>query len=460
MPRRPIHCGVLLAALLVLSGARADGASRTHSRVALIRHDDVAVHAGPSTQSRVLATLVQQAQVEVLSTRHAWSQVVIWASVQGWIRSREIVFRKPWDSVSTYHAPEIRYPVRAHPPARVSASAEVISDVSIPASSPGSGATRLRAGSRSGVTAWRQDATGKVWYRVHSGWVPGDALQFITPDPGLQLRHGRPLWWPVKGKGMWLTLGTIAESAPDALVRAALRNGITHLYVEAAISPLGFHGKKTVGPLLDAAHRNHLAVLAWVYPYLYDIGSDVALSRDVAAFRTSTGQRFDGIAADLERNVQSLTVRTYSQLVRAYLGPNYLLVAVTYPPQSFPTYPFTEAARQYNVIAPMDYWHQTKSNLGLDYGHMPYGYAYTYRYATDSVAAIRRVSGKVPVAPIGQAFDDFGRLEMGPHAPSAQEIQGFLAGSKASGSIGASFFQWMTVPDDEWRTIAAFHFSV
>jgi hypothetical protein len=257
---------------------------------------------------------------------------------------------------------------------------------------------------------------------------------------------------------MWLTLGTVAGSAPEALARAARDNGMTHLYVESAISPLGFHGKNTVGPLLEDAHRNHLSVIAWVYPYLYDLAADVDLTRQVAAFRTSSGDRFDGIATDLERNVSLSTVRAYSQLVRWYLGPRYLLVGVTYPPQSFPAYPFAEVAHDYNLIAPMDYWHQTRSNYGLDYGHMAYGYAYGYRYALDSIQAIRRYAGRAPIAPIGQVFDDFGRLEMGPHAPSATEIQGFLAGSKAGGAIGASFFQWMTATDPEWRAIHAFRF--
>jgi hypothetical protein len=89
---------------------------------------------------------------------------------------------------------------------------------------------------------------------------------------------------------------------------------------------------------------------------------------------------------------------------------------------------------------------------------MPYGFAYGYRYARDSVAAIRQVSGRVPVTTIGQTFDDFGRLEMGPHAPSAAEIRGFLQGSRDAGAIGASFFQWMTATDAEWRAIHVFRF--
>jgi hypothetical protein len=257
---------------------------------------------------------------------------------------------------------------------------------------------------------------------------------------------------------MWLTLGTIAESDPRAIVQAARHDGITHLYLESAISPLGFHGRQSVGPLIDAAHREGIAVVAWVYPYLYDLAADVALTRLVASFRTAQGERFDGIAADLEDNITTTSVREYSGLIRAYLGARYLLIGVTYPPQSNAGYPFAEVAQYYNVLAPMDYWRQTKTAFGLDYDHMHYGYDYSYRYASDSVAEIRAAAGPVPVAPIGQTFDNFARLELGPLAPSAAEETGFLEGSKRSGAIGASFFQWMTASVAEWKAIHDFRY--
>jgi hypothetical protein len=196
-----------------------------------------------------------------------------------------------------------------------------------------------------------------------------------------------------------------------------------------------------------------------VYPYLYDVAGDVLLTRQVFQYRTKHGQRFDGIAVDLERHLVPEAIDNYSQLVRAYVGPHYLLVGVTYPPQSLPAFSFADAAHFYNVLAPMDYWHQTRTSQGLDYGHMPYGYTYAYRYATASIESIKHVSGHVPVAPIGQAFDNFGHLEMGPHAPSTSETHGFLSGVKAAGGVGISFFQWMTVTDGEWRAIHHFHFD-
>jgi hypothetical protein len=47
---------------------------------------------------------------------------------------------------------------------------------------------------------------------------------------------------------------------------------------------------------------------------------------------------------------------------------------------------------------------------------------------------------------------------MGPHAPSPAEVKGFMQGSKNSGAIGVSFFQWMTATDGEWKTIQDFRY--
>ncbi len=447
-----------MAALLPSRPASALQPYRVHDRLGLIARDNVLVHEKASTNARVLAVVVQQTQVEVLARRDAWSHVRIWASVSGWVQSREIVFRKLYVSVSTYRAPEVHYRVQAHGVAPLDAHAETTATTILRNAPGGNEVGSLTAGKQIRISAWQQDSLGKVWYRTNGRWALGDTVQFAWGgSESVAVSKALP-WRIIAGKGMWLTLGIIAGSSPDSIVAAAAHNGITHLYVEAAISPLGFHGRKTVGGLIEAAHRHHVAVIAWVYPYLYDLASDVELTRKVALFHTAHGDSFDGIAADLERDVHLWNVRAYSQLVRTYLGLRYLLVGVTYPPQSSPNYPFAEVGHDYDVVAPMDYWHETKTQFGLNYGQMRYGYAYSYRYASESIQGIRRLVGNMPIAPIGQAFDDFGRLEMGPYAPSSSEVKGFLAGCKAHASVGASFFQWMTTTNAEWHALAGFRF--
>jgi hypothetical protein len=449
MPVRTVlPAAVLLVALLLPVHA---GASGTTGRVAVVLPSTATVYTHPSNHAPVLAVLVQQTEVSVLHALKAWDQVKVWGSVKGWVPKSAIGFRAPWRTQSTYKAPAVHYRVTAHGPRSLPTTAVSTGTLMLLGKPGGRERASLPSGATVTVSAWQQDAHGLVWYEVNRLWTSGPLLFRLSPVP-----FGA--WKAIAGKGMWLTLGTAGDSSADAIARAAHADGVTHLYVEAAISPWGFHGKSTVGPLIEAAHRRHIAVIAWVYPYLDDIASDVDLTRQVAAFRTPNGDGFDGIAADLERNMDITHIRTYSQLIRRYLGPSALLIGVTYPPQSIPTYPFAEVARVYNAIAPMDYWHQTRTDRGLDYGHMRYGYAYAYRYAQDSVHTIRQVSGAVPILPIGQTFDDFGKLEMGPDAPSQAEVRGFLQGSKDSGAGGASFFQWMSTTVPEWRAIRAFRF--
>ena len=446
-------CAALGAAQFIWSSAGARGAAQHAPRLGLINQDGVPVRSQPSWNARILTVLVQQSQVEVLGSRSGRWHVKFWAIIGGWVPKADVVFRRPWSTSSTYQPPEIHYQVHTRPAVAIHASATVLDHTLV----PWNGASPApHQGGHVVVSAWRQDGAGRVWYRVSTSWVRGTELRFDVPDPGRATESGTPLWARISGKGMWMVLGAATTGSADSVVRAAMADGITHLYVESAISPLGFHGRDSVGPLIDDAHRHHIAVIAWVYPYLYDIGSDVALTRAVARFQTPSGQRFDGIAEDIERNMSRTTIRDYSQLVRAYLGDKYLLVGVTYPPQSLPNFPFDEVSHFCNAMAPMDYWHQTQTENGLDYGHMRYGYAYGCRYATDSIARMRREGVAVPIAPIGQTFDDFGRLAMGTNAPSAEEVRGFLAGVKASGAMGVSFFQWTSATEGEWRAIHDF----
>jgi hypothetical protein len=463
MRARPIMSAALLAAFFFCGyTSLATGSSRS---IGLILHDDVKLYAARSFHSEVLAVLVQQTQVEILSRGHTWDFVRIWASVTGWVLDKEVDGHRPWESTSHYRAPEIHSHVHASAPQVLSTGAVTTTPVTLLSEPGGKAMATVPKGTTLRISGWRQDATGGIWYRIGGSvsspavrWAAGDAIRFMFPDPANSRVHGQLIWKRAIGKGMWLTLGVISDSNPDAVVRAAALNGITHLYLESAISPLGFHGKASVGHLIDAAHRHHISAIAWVYPYLFDIASDVALTLQVASYRTLSGQPFDGIAADLEQNVSPGAIRAYSQLVRAEVGPGYLLVGVTYPPQSFPGYPFAEVGDDYNVVAPMDYWHQTKTDHGLDNNHQRYGYDYSYQYAAESIRLIRRRHVHVPISPIGQVFDNFGRLEMGPYAPSAEEITGFLRGCKAQRAVGASFFQWMTATDDEWRAIQSFRY--
>lgn len=435
---------IAFAAVLACLSLSPVAARQVLPRIGLVAHDGAPVLGAPHSGAHILARLVEQTQVRVVHRGTTWDAVTIYSGVRAWMNAKDIVFRRPWHTVSTYHAPVVTTPIHAHAPSTLAAAASVLATTSTGQKNV------LRPGQTVHVSGWRQDAAGHISYRIGGKWAEGSGIQFAPAHDGAR---GRTL---ANGKGMWLTVGTMADTDPSVLTAAAHHAGITHLYLEAAISPLGFHGRDVVGPVIEAAHRAGIRVFAWVYPYLTDVGSDIDLTCEVAAFRTAHGERFDGIAADLERNLDVWRIRAYSQIVRASL-PHETLVAVTYPPQSLPTFPFAEVGRQYDAIAPMDYWHDTQTRRGPLFGGLPYGRAYAYRYGYDSVATIKSDGARVPIVPIGQTFDNFGRLEMGPYAPSKAEITGFLQGCRAAGAPGASFFQWMTASQPEWTAISDFH---
>lgn len=448
-------CAALGAALSFPAAALSSRSARS-GQVEVIGQDGTAVYAHRATSSAVLAHLLAGNEVRVSARYKEWDSIGFWGGLSGFVQSARLVQKAPTARPSTYVAPVIKAPIRAAGPFALHVQAIVAAPCTV--IFPDGRTSPLFPGQRVAVTGWKGDVGGRIWYAVWGGWAPAQNLVLSQARPEEALGPHGPLWRIVAGKGMWLTLGPVTSSSPRAIVRAAQADGITHLYVESAISPLGFHGRHAVGPLLDAAHAAGITVVAWVYPYLQDVASDVELTREVAAYRTRAGNGFDGIAADLERNVQVGNTRVYSQLVRADLGPGYLLVGVTYPPGDLPGYPFAEVTRTYNVIAPMDYWHQTQTPYGLRYNHMRYGYAYGYRYALDTIGAIRAVDSQAHVAPIGQTFDDFGRFEIGSHAPSAAEEKGFIAGTREARASGVSFFEWMSATYAEWQVIRALKF--
>src|SRR5207245_1589245 len=125
------------------------------------------------------------------------------------------------------------YHVHARGPETIQVVAVTTAPVAVRRAPGGSVLATVRAGTRLMVTSWQQDPAGALWYHSAAGWMAGDAVTFLTPNPGKVSVHGHPIWSPASGKGMWITLGTITDSNPDILVRAAQRAGVTHLYLES-----------------------------------------------------------------------------------------------------------------------------------------------------------------------------------------------------------------------------------
>lgn len=314
---------------------------------------------------------------------------------------------------------------------------------------------RIVPGARAVVQQWAGDAQGDIWYLAHVqgqyGWIWGYSLLFDTPDPATHAVHGQPLWTQVAGKGMWFTNYFPRHIDIGALIAACKAAGITHLYPEVAISTDGFYGMNTLDRLVPAAHAAGITVVAWVYPYLNNVAADLAMTQAVIAYRTAGGDKVDGIAADIEERTDAPAVYAYGQVLRQMVGPDTVLVVTPYNPRARPSYPFPEVAASFNVIAPQDYWHSSRTG------------SYTAQsprdLLTQTVTQIRaELGGKsFPIEELGQMYDMFSEDgSPGGTEPSAAEITGDMQAAKDLGCIGVSYFEWQTASPQDLDAFNAF----
>lgn len=248
------------------------------------------------------------------------------------------------------------------------------------------------------------------------------------------------------GKGFWL-LESDWRSANQANLLAQLQHlGVTHVYIEVEETSLGFYGTSALRHFLYAAHDDGIAVIAWVYPYLRNVATDISLTQQVAAYVAPTGDRPDGIAADIEDNMTQAAVGQYAQAVRQAMGPSGVFIAVTYPPVYHESYPFAALAPYVTLFAPMDYWHyMAKDETFLQ----------TYTYVSQTISLLRQLSGNpnAVVSVIGQTYDMYSGSGSGIYSPTPMEVQAAFQAASDAGAVGISFYRLTTATASELQTI-------
>ncbi len=310
-----------------------------------------------------------------------------------------------------------------------------------------------------------QGSAGTLTQTSQSLAGPGAAAVFQAATPGLETVSVRdpqvPAYGTVRvtfrviaqsadvaaGKGFWL-LGSDLSSTPVPKLLAQLRSlGATHVYLEVEGS-WGFYGSSQLRTFLYQAHDAGIAVLAWVYPYLSNVPLDEALTQEVATYVAPTGDKPDGIAADIEENLSPTAVGSYAAAVRQALGPGGVFIAVTYPPIYHENYPFAALAPYVTLYAPMDYWH---------YEAISEDFTTAYQYVHDTVGLIRQLSGlpNVPVSVIGQTYDMFSSGAKGVFSPTPLELQAAFQAASDAGAIGISFYRLPTATAAELGAITA-----
>jgi hypothetical protein len=434
------------------------------------QHACAAVFASASTHSTMLAQLSGGADVTALETSTvsgvSWRHVRFWSGLDAYMHASDLGGQPP--AVASEGAcafPGVPDPQTALLPAsrgpwplaargRVSAPATLYSRANAQ-SLPLAG---LAVGASVTISSWASDASGQPWYQLNApnggGWLWSGDVQLDMPNPATRIVAGKPIWAPVAGKGMWFTNYLPHHSDVNAIVQAAKRAGITHLYAEVAITQYGFYGRNTLDRLLPAAHAAGISVVAAVYPVLRDISADVRLTTAVAAYVTPSGDRPDGIVTDVEEVDDSASVYTYGQLVRGLLGPDTLLVADVFHPYAQTYYPYAAIAASWNVISPMDYWHSSHSHT--------YTAADVSYFVGNSLQTIRAAmsaggSAPLPIEELGQTYDMYTGDGTGAyHGPSAAELTADMRTARDIGCIGVSFFEWQTTTQEEWAALSSF----
>jgi len=445
------------------------------SRTLWTKPGGVMAYAAPRPDARVLASIPDNQPLRVTSTTPsttpAWGRTHLWNALDAYVPLSGLR-DQPTPSVagagaaaSLHRAPygvaHAALPLAARGLTRVPAYLRAL---------PAFGAARLALLPRRAalaIDAWATDAAGAAWYHTASlpaasavttpatgiagsgatasastsaGWVYGDAVTF---DAGTPVSPTAALA-PLRGKGMWFTYPLLQTSPVTAIVAAARAAGLSHLYVEVGRSNKGFYGGPGLAALLPAAHRAGIRVIAWVYPFLRDLPGDVAMGLAAARYTTPSGDRPDGLLADVEENTNEAAVRAYGQVLRATLGPDATMAIATYPPQwaDGRAYPFATAALSWNAIVPMDYWHLRRR---------AYSAAEVYAFVRDSVVMIRaRTRPDMPVEVLGQMFD---LQQSGVNSPSAAEILACAAAARDTGALGVSFFEWRHATPEEWDAL-------
>jgi hypothetical protein len=248
------------------------------------------------------------------------------------------------------------------------------------------------------------------------------ALVGAAAPAGARVRADPPDPAPFTGLGAWIDVfeyvptfltapgpPTVVPQTVDDL--AAL--GARTLYLQAAIddprSPDLIVNPTLVSQMLRRAHADGLRVVAWYYPQLADPARDEARLDAIVRFRAD-GQRFDGVALDIESQQVADVADRNRRLVAVARqlrsqAPALPLGAIVYPavqlevvnPVLWPQFPYRALASSVNVWLPMTYW-TVRSGVYRD----------AFRYTDESIRRLRTDlhNPHAQVAPIGGLAGD------------------------------------------------------
>jgi hypothetical protein len=231
------------------------------------------------------------------------------------------------------------------------------------------------------------------------------------------------------------------------------RLGVKTVYLQAAQDDQRSEGtivdRKLVGDILRRAHQHGVQVVAWYLPHFADVDRDMRYVEAMYKFR-SKGERFDGIALDVEwtsdvkdtakRNqaLIDLSQRTRKLVTQVPLGAIVLepVLIEDINSQYWPSFPWKKINSSFDVWLPMSYWTNRSESSGWKDG---------FRYTSENIRRVRSNLGdrNAVVHAIGGIAD----------VANAGDYAGFVRASKGRRAIGWSIYDYVTTSSSAWTRL-------
>jgi hypothetical protein len=253
------------------------------------------------------------------------------------------------------------------------------------------------------------------------------------------------------GLGTWIDIyDAPLFAAPERTADRIAARGVQTVWVETANdrAPVDVVRPAELARLVEALHARGVRVVGWYLPGHVQPALDVRRALAMLHFTTPNGERFDGIALNIESTrlkkvgLRSRRAVALTRRLRHEAGETPLAVIPFNPrgleqrPATWPRFPWGELAEVADAFAPMVYT-----------GGALRGFDATYGYATRALRLLRAHSGRpdVPIHVVGGVAD-----RLGP-----EELAGFAAAVADDGAtIGVSLYDWSTTRPAAWKTLA------
>jgi hypothetical protein len=251
---------------------------------------------------------------------------------------------------------------------------------------------------------------------------------------------------PFRGAGAWVDVWDYAPAYQDpdeapvvgsADVAAMAASGARTLYLQTAgvARTVGStEDPDLLGRFLAAAHARGVRVVGWYAPSLADPGKDLARLLAAARF-SAAGERFDGLAVDVDVNPanpeDTNSLLALSRRLRAEVGPRFPLAVIVPPPavleHSASPFPWRPLHGLYDAWIPRLFW----TLLGPD-GADPAS------LTRQSVSRLRELVGDP-----GAAVHPLGGMGS---AVTVAQVRAFLGAAAETGALGASVYDFRSTP--------------